>query len=323
MLLSQIGLIHPFFREEGSDSFEILFPSEKLNEGLLVLDQTPAHEIMTIGVLYGRVGQSTIKQMLCNDSASPEFLTFVKNLGTEVGVEFCKSFSGGVTTQDVRTIHVHSDHTMDVFFHVPSLMICDYNRRRDLFLSNLVRVVWKEDPGVILLKKTFKLPKYLEMQLSKKDVEFPIIYIFIQPVGSRLYRIEIDDSSLIGKVANNLVVEHSSSFLQDRGASAWPRTGTLDGDKGGANDSFYLSGPLVNNCVVRDAMLPQLVRKTSINYMKRVLDQFADRLDPYSQRSKIIQSMCADHSSAAPTGVFYRSFFQHQLDDQLKKFIRH
>eukprot|EP00475_Leptophrys_vorax_P000801 TRINITY_DN10437_c0_g1_i3.p1 TRINITY_DN10437_c0_g1~~TRINITY_DN10437_c0_g1_i3.p1 ORF type:complete len:772 (-),score=167.58 TRINITY_DN10437_c0_g1_i3:62-2104(-) len=302
ILLGNTGLLQPLSRRSEKDSVHLMVPSRELAKRLGQVDETTAHEVFTVAVLYRKPGQATLEEVLSNRESSQDFDKFIRGLGRMVAIKDCKGFSGGLTCDDADIMPYFVSPDFETFFLIPSLMKCDIGRKNTVFQSNLVRVVWSDDPQPILFKREFKKPKYLRDQLKDTERHFPIFYIHVVPLGNNLFRINIDDASkeTMSGAHIDLKSKEKKSPKSDK-------------------DSVEVVGPLVDGVVVSGYILSTLVRQTCSNYMKKVFSGFESRVCPRIQRQQALASVVSRHTASLPSSQFYKSLFRSSLDPNIKK----
>jgi hypothetical protein len=258
-LLGNTGLLYPLSRRESErDLLHLLVPSRELTLRLGQVDETTAHEVFTVAVVFRKTGQSTLDEVLSNRDSSADFDKFVRGLGRFVAIKDCKGFSGGLTTNDADIMPYFVSPDFESFFLIPSLMKCDLTRKNAIFQTNFIRVIWSEDSLPIPFKREFKKPKYLRDQIKETERIFPVYYIHVVPLGNSLFRIHIDDPN-----TKDLGSTHPESKSREK------KSPKMDMDM-----DDVPPGPLVDGVVVSGNVLSSLIRQTCANYMKQILSRY-------------------------------------------------
>jgi len=192
-------------------------------------------------------------------SHSSEFKYLMNKLSTHVDLEGHNGYNGGITRHDCKRIFYYANNTHEIVFHVPSTMTkADFNRKKDIYLSTPIRIIWSKSKAPIFLSTQFKTSQRF------KRPDTPIIYIRLTPLESGLYRVSIQGDVYLeylqGKRERKFVPDNTNASIISE------LTGRLTGPEIPTTGmSKLVIGPLLDSMVVSESILPYLFRETIVN----------------------------------------------------------
>ena len=95
--------------------------------------------------------------MLENKIHSEEFQDFVFSVTHPVDLSEHTGFSGQLTEEDTEVVPYYSHYNYELVLHVPSLCATtDHNRRRQLYETCAVRIIWSDSQKPMQLSTKFQ-----------------------------------------------------------------------------------------------------------------------------------------------------------------------
>ncbi|ETO27753.1 hypothetical protein RFI_09379 [Reticulomyxa filosa] len=145
-------------------------------------------------------------------SHSNEFKHLLSKLSNHVDLDTHSGYCGGLTRHDCKRIYYYANRTHEIVFHVPSLMTkSEFARKKDIYFSTPIRIIWSKSKAPIFLSTQFKPnPRF-------KRPDTPIIYIRLTPLEAGLYRVSIQGDLVLehlqGKRDKRVAIDNDTNVL--------------------------------------------------------------------------------------------------------------
>ena len=117
-------------------------------------------------------------------------------LGDPIPLRSCQGHCSGLTPDDLEKVIVVS--RLRNYLHFLSINEMASAKRKGVFETCFIRVIWSEDDLLPSFPKKTDLPSHVKKEVQALEGNLPHVYIFIIPLGNCLYRIKIDDSAILG-----------------------------------------------------------------------------------------------------------------------------
>jgi len=235
---------------------------------LLKMDNLPVRHTYQVSVLYRDGDQMSDMTMLENKIHSEEFQEFVFSVTHPVDLSEHTGFSGQLTEEDTEIVPYYSHYNYELVLHVPSLCATtDHNRRRQLYETCAVRIIWSDSQKPMQLSTKFQASSFIgtkgnhqqRPRSSFKESSKPILYIRINPQSGGLHRVRLHYN------ADN-ATQTQDDVIWSSLAPPLPPTKARRGERLEPDvDPQDIFGPLVDQMLVSEELLPDLIRHTIAN----------------------------------------------------------
>ncbi|ETO29902.1 AAA+ ATPase, core domain-containing protein [Reticulomyxa filosa] len=254
-------------------------------------------------------------------SHSSEFKYFMNKLCNHVDLDGHTGYTGGITKHDCKRIFYYANSTHEIVFHVPSAMTkVDLNRKKDMYLSAPIRIIWSKSKAPIFLSTQFKPSQRF------KRPDTPVIYIRLTPLESGLYRVSIQGDMVLeylqGKrkfTSDNADVKCKKDINErEREKKCMYMTSELTGRLAGpeiptTGMSKLIIGPLLDSMVVSESILPHLLRETVVNAAHLISEETNECpiYESLLMRQQMILQMSTDFCRFSPNenAEYFKHFF--------------
>ena len=156
-LLKAVTMLNPKYEKY---NFYVLSPHVSKEESAILseFESSCVKRSYSIGIVYAKSGQSTLSEMISNETGSTEFESFLTCLGDVIKLNQFSRYAGGLDTKyDSTGKHSLYSRIQDceVMFHVSTLLPLDVDdssqRLRMRFLGrNVSLIVFQEEDGALL-----------------------------------------------------------------------------------------------------------------------------------------------------------------------------
>jgi len=248
LFLSHLGLTSLANFEEIINLQKFNVPDQKFNylQNFNVLDKTKERETFQIGVIYVEKSQNE-SQIWENTGGSMAYHNLISNIGWMIKVSDHVGFLGGLDWKVTGTIApYYANYECEVIFHVSTMMGVKPANTKQIHKTRLINndrvlISWVED-----------LDEYRPPTESNY-----MLNIVIHPLPSQLYQVRIlyKPSSANTNVTSGVGINNTSNDL-------------LPIFNDTTSTSFAMIGPLIDNVVVSEHVLPILLRQTCIDAAK-------------------------------------------------------
>lgn len=157
-----------------------------VQDELLVIEEQEGAVNFKVGVLYGKKGQTTDDEMFSNESGSPEFECFYRELGNIHQQLGFSGFRAGLDVKNGSTgeLMVHAtEFGKEIVFHVSTLLPFSKDNRQQLerkrHLGNdICNIIFQEDPAT-------------EFQTDQYHSKYTHIFAVVSPLGDEKYSLKV------------------------------------------------------------------------------------------------------------------------------------
>jgi len=240
-------------------------------------------------------------------SHSSEFKHFMCKLANHVDLDTHTGYNGGITKHDCKRIFYYATSTHEAVFHVPSVMNkADFARKKEIYLSSPIRIIWSKSKAPIFLSTQFKPTQRF------KRADTPVVYIRLTPLECGLYRVSIQGDVVLeylqGKRERKFGADDMDAYITSEltGRLAGPEIPTTGMSK-------LVIGPLLDSMVVSESILPHLLRETVLNAAHLISEETNEC--PIHEALLVRQQMIVQMSSefcrfnATENADYFKHFF--------------
>lgn len=148
----------------------LLFEDDVTRRAIGTLDRIPVVDFHKIGIIYVGIGQTSEREILANTYGSPEYVSFLEQLGELVRLKDNHViYTGGLDTnsdEDGEFAYVHKEKISQIIFHtctmMPTRLDIDPNctRKKSHIGNDFVNIIWNSsnkdyDPSTIASEFNF------------------------------------------------------------------------------------------------------------------------------------------------------------------------
>lgn len=147
------------------------------------LDQTSSREVHKVAVIYVADTQEDRASILSNTSASPQFDSFVSELGWEIKVgRGHEGYNGGLPVE--TRAPYYADAESECIFHVSTWLNGDVQQKWKHIGNDEVHVVWTENYRKVYTRETIA-------------TKFCDVLIVLENVGDKMVRVRVEAASAL------------------------------------------------------------------------------------------------------------------------------
>ncbi len=258
-------------------SVHLLKKNDRLLREIRNLDAKRCREAHKIAVIYVAEGQEDKQSILSNSSGSQAYEEFVSGLAWEVELERHAGFMGGLkrTRTTGETAPYFATSFVEVMFHVSTRM--PSNSEEDVLSktrhigNDEIHIVWSEHSR--------------DYRRGILPTEFCDVLIVIYPLPNRLFRIQVEGPTkhVDRKLVQKITFATFFLFLKSFKVSRKPEV------------PFF--GPLFNETIVDQRVLPGLVRATAMNASRAKRSMLTYYQSHHEERWSALRGVAEAHKS--------------------------